>query len=114
MKFRQILLFAFSSLLLFSCVSTKKFKAAQAAAQARLDSLSAEYAKLQGDLKNCNTQTADLTGQKNTLQGQVDDLNKQVAFLKDNNIRVNITESPAPYRCSDSSNPSNMADSLSP
>ncbi|MFI5193641.1 MAG: hypothetical protein ACHQD7_06275, partial [Chitinophagales bacterium] len=88
MKFRQILLFALSSLLLFSCVSTKKFKAAQAAAQARFDSLSAEYAKLQGDLKNCNTQTADLTSQKNTLQGQVDDLNKQVAFLKDNNTQA--------------------------
>ena len=88
MKFRQILLFAFSSLLLFSCVSTKKFKAAQAAAQARFDSLSAEYAKLQGDLKNCNDQTADLTKQKTDLQGKVDDLNKQVAFLKDNNTQA--------------------------
>ncbi|HEY4155737.1 MAG TPA: flagellar motor protein MotB [Puia sp.] len=88
MKFRQILLLAFSSLLLFSCVSTKKFKAAQAAAQARFDSLSAEYAKLQGDLKNCNDQTADLTKQKGDLQGKVDDLNKQVAFLKDNNTQA--------------------------
>jgi len=88
MKFRQILLLAFSSLLLFSCVSTKKFKAAQAAAQARFDSLSAEYAKLQGDLKNCNDQTADLTKQKTDLQGTVDDLNKQVAFLKDNNTQA--------------------------
>jgi chemotaxis protein MotB len=88
MKIRQILLLAFSSLLLFSCVSTKKFKAAQAAAQARFDSLSAEYAKLQGDLKNCNDQTADLTKQKTDLQGTVDDLNKQVAFLKDNNTQA--------------------------
>jgi chemotaxis protein MotB len=88
MKLRQILLLAFSSLLLFSCVSTKKFKAAQAAAQARFDSLSAEYAKLQGDLKNCNDQTADLTKQKNDLQSKIDDLNKQVAFLKDNNTQA--------------------------
>ncbi|HVU84741.1 MAG TPA: OmpA family protein [Puia sp.] len=88
MKLRQILLLAFSSLLLFSCVSTKKFKAAQAAAQARFDSLSAEYAKLQGDLKNCNDQTADLTKQKTDLQSKVDDLNKQVAFLKENNTQA--------------------------
>ena len=88
MKIRQILLLAFSSLLLFSCVSTKKFKAAQAAAQARFDSLSAEYAKLQGDLKNCNDQTADLTKQKTDLQGTVDDLKKQVAFLKENNTQA--------------------------
>ncbi|HVY74169.1 MAG TPA: hypothetical protein VG890_05025, partial [Puia sp.] len=88
MKLRQVLLLACSSLLLFSCVSTKKFKAAQAAAQARFDSLSAEYAKLQGALKNCNDQTADLTKQKNDLQGKIDDLNKQVAFLKDNNTQA--------------------------
>jgi chemotaxis protein MotB len=88
MKLRHVLLLAFSSLLLFSCVSNKKFKAAQAKAQARFDSLMGEYTKLQGDLKNCNDQTADLTKQKGALQGQIDDLNKQVAFLKDNNTQA--------------------------
>lgn len=88
MKLRQILLFAFSSLLLFSCVSTKKFKEMQAKDQARFDSLSAEYAKLQGNLKTCNDATADLTKQKAGLQGQVDELNKQIAFLKENNTQA--------------------------
>lgn len=60
----------------------------QAKDQARFDSLSAEYAKLQGDLKNCNDQTASLTSQKNSLQGQVDELNKQVAFLRENNTQA--------------------------
>ena len=69
MKLRYILLFTVSSLFLFSCVSTKKFKEMQAKDQARFDSLSREYAKLQGDLKNCNDQTASLTSQKSTLQG---------------------------------------------
>lgn len=60
----------------------------QAHWQGRFDSLSAEYAKLQGDLKACNDQTASLTTQKNTLQGQVDELNKQVAFLRENNTQA--------------------------
>lgn len=85
MKFRYILLFGVCSALLFSCVSNKKFNASKAAAQARFDSLMNEYSKLQGALKTCNDQSADLTKQKATLQGQIDDLNKQVAFLKDNN-----------------------------
>jgi chemotaxis protein MotB len=88
MKLRYILLFAVSSLFMFSCVSTKKFKEMQAKLQGRFDSLSAEYAKLQGDLKNCNDQTASLTSKNTGLQGQVDELNKQINFLKENNTQA--------------------------
>src|SRR6516165_3444916 len=89
MKLRHTLLLGLCSAILFtSCVSTKKFKAAQAAAQARFDSLSAEYAKLQNSLKDCNNQSADLTKQKSDLQGKIDDLNKQVAFLRENNTQA--------------------------
>jgi chemotaxis protein MotB len=88
MKLRYVLIFTVSSLFLFSCVSTKKYKALDAKWQGRFDSLSAEYAKLQGDLKNCNDQTASLTSQKSALQGQVDELNKQVAFLRENNTQA--------------------------
>jgi len=88
MKFRHFLLLGLCSVMMFSCVSTKKFKAAQAAAQARFDSLMNAYNKLQGDLKNCNDQTADLGKQKAALQGQIDDLNKQITFLKDNNTQA--------------------------
>src|ERR1700704_5726711 len=88
MKLRYILLFSVSSLLMFSCVSTKKFKEMQAKMQARFDSLSAEYAKLQGELKTCNDQTASLTGKNTGLQGQIDELNKQIAFLRDNNTQA--------------------------
>lgn len=88
MKFRHFLLLGLCSVMMFSCVSTKKFKAAQAAAQARFDSLMNAYNKLQGDLKNCNDQTADLGKQKSALQGQIDDLNKQITFLKDNNTQA--------------------------
>ena len=88
MKLRHLLLFGLCSLVLVSCVSKKKFNEAQTKAQARFDSLSAEYAKLQGNLKACNDQTADLTRQKGTLEGQVADLNKQITYLKENNTQA--------------------------
>jgi chemotaxis protein MotB len=56
--------------------------------QARYDSLAAEYAKLQGDLKNCNDATASLTSKNTGLQGQIDELNKQIAFLRENNTQA--------------------------
>ena len=88
LKLRDIILFAVSSLVLFSCVSKKKFTEMQTQMQARFDSLSAEYSKLQGELKTCNDQTASLTSQKAGLQSQVDELNKQIAFLRDNNTQA--------------------------
>ncbi len=48
MKLRYILLFAVSSLFMFSCVSTKKFKEMQAKMQARFDSLSRRICKTPG------------------------------------------------------------------
>jgi chemotaxis protein MotB len=74
--------------MLFSCVSTKKFKALQAKDQARFDSLSAEYGKLQSALKSCNDGSADVSKQKAALQAQLDDLNKQMSYLKDNNTQT--------------------------
>ena len=80
MKLKQTLLFAALSVFLFSCVSSKKFKAAQA----KIDSLTAANAKLAGDLKNCNDLTAQDASQKADLQKQLDALNKQIDFLKQN------------------------------
>src|SRR5258706_6467760 len=81
MKLKQTIFFGVLSALLFtSCVSSKKFKAAQA----KIDSLTAANAKLAGDLKNCNDLTATDAGQKTALQNQIDALNKQIDFLKQN------------------------------
>ena len=80
MKLKQTLYLGVFSLFLFSCVSSKKFKAAQA----KIDSLSAANAKLAGDLKNCNDLTATDANQRTALQGQIDALNKQIDFLKQN------------------------------
>jgi chemotaxis protein MotB len=73
---------------LFSCVSKKKFTAMQTQMQARFDSLSGEYAKLQGELKTCNDNTASLTTKNTGLQGQIDELNKQISFLRENNTQA--------------------------
>jgi chemotaxis protein MotB len=80
MKLKQTLLFAALSVFLFSCVSSKKFKAAQA----KIDSLTAANAKLAGDLKNCNDLTSQDANQRTALQNQIDALNKQIDFLKQN------------------------------
>ena len=80
MKLKQTLFFTVLSVFLFSCVSSKKFKAAQA----KIDSLTAANAKLAGDLKNCNDLTATDATQKSALQNQIDALNKQIDFLKQN------------------------------
>ncbi|MBS1974985.1 MAG: OmpA family protein [Bacteroidetes bacterium] len=80
-----MLLVSVSSVLLVSCVSSKKFKTAQAQAQAQYDSLNGLYTRAQGDLKNCSDENNDNTKKRAELQSEVDGLKKQVAFLKENN-----------------------------
>jgi chemotaxis protein MotB len=88
MKLNLVLVAAASSLLLFSCVSSKKFKTAQA----EIQTLQSKQTQLQGDLNNCNDVKAELGRQKATLEGdnaslnnKISDLNKQIDFLKANN-----------------------------
>ncbi|MBS1668266.1 MAG: OmpA family protein [Bacteroidetes bacterium] len=83
--FKQFFAAASCAVLLFSCVSNKKFKSAQALAQAKYDSLNGVYSKMQGDLQNCNDQNQKL---KSSQQAEIDALNKQIAFLKDNNTQA--------------------------
>jgi chemotaxis protein MotB len=73
---------------LFSCVSSKKFKAEQA----RYTVLETRYTGLQGELNTCNDEKSNLnrakTGLENdnaTLNGKITDLNKQIDYLKANN-----------------------------
>jgi chemotaxis protein MotB len=74
-----------------SCVSTKKFKEAQA----QYDQLQTRYVQIQTDLTGCNEAKAELMRQKSGLEGdnatlnkQIADLNKQIDFLKENNTTV--------------------------
>jgi chemotaxis protein MotB len=88
MTIKNFILPAVSALLLFSCVSSKKFKKSQA----DYAGLQTQYTTLQGSLTDCNNQKADLARQKSGLEtdnaalnSKISDLNKQIDFLKENN-----------------------------
>lgn len=78
---KQICLFVLCSVALFSCVSSKKYKASQV----RYEELNKEYARLQSDLRNCEEFSA---RQKANMKTELDALRKENAFLKENNTNV--------------------------
>jgi chemotaxis protein MotB len=87
MKLNTALLVSLSSLLIFSCVSSKKFKAVEA----QNADLQLKMNQVQMDLGNCNDAKADLSRQKKDLETdnaalgtRISDLTKQIDFLKEN------------------------------
>ncbi len=83
--FKTLILVFLAMVFLGSCVSSKKFNASQQQAQAKYDSL---YTRSQGDLAACKDANGELSHQKTVLQGQVDELNRQQAFIKENNTQL--------------------------
>ncbi|MBN8687368.1 MAG: OmpA family protein [Chitinophagales bacterium] len=88
MRIQQLVLVAAAPLLLVSCVSSKKFKTAQA----DYAKLEAKYKTAESDLSECSTEKATLARQKEALEREkallntrVSDLSDQVDFLKANN-----------------------------
>lgn len=81
MNFKQIMLPAVSTVFLFSCVSSKKFKQSQA----DYATLQGQYTSLQGNLNDCNTAKNQLASQKSQLETDIANLNKQIELLKQNN-----------------------------
>ena len=88
MKLSQLLFTICTVTLLFSCVSSKKYKTLQT----DYTTLQTKQSQTQSSLDQCNTDKATLNSQKATLEnnvsalnGQITDLNKQVEFLKANN-----------------------------
>jgi len=84
MNVRKIVLPALSAIMLVSCVSSKKFKKAEA----DYATLQTQHTALQGDLTACNNEKATLQSQKTALEGNVADLNKQIDLLKQNNTQA--------------------------
>lgn len=84
MKLRNISAAVATLLVLASCVSSKKFKAEVA----RYDRLNSSYIDLQGNLKSCQDEKEDANRRKALLQTDIDNLNKQVAYLKENNTQA--------------------------
>jgi chemotaxis protein MotB len=81
MKCKQVLFIGLSSLLLFSCVSQKKYKGELV----RYEQLNANYSKLQGDLKACEDAKAEYARNKSALESEISGLKQQIDFLKNNN-----------------------------
>ena len=91
MKSKLLATVLLSSIVLFSCVSSKKFKKSQA----DLLALQTRYTQTEASLNNCNTEKSELARQKTSLENdksnlnnRIADLNKQIDFLKSNNTTV--------------------------
>ncbi|HTE25481.1 OmpA/MotB family protein [Flavitalea sp.] len=84
MTYKHLLVLFISSVFLFSCVSKKKLQAEKD----RYVLLETERNKLQGDLRNCTDLTAENERKRASLQGEIDNLTKQISFLKENNTQA--------------------------
>ena len=84
MHFKKILLPAICSVFLFSCVSNKKFKAEQS----KYATLDSTYRTLQGSLKNCEDEKTSAARKQALSDAEIESLNKQIAFLKENNTQA--------------------------
>jgi len=84
MRIAQFLLIGSFSLTLFSCVSNKKFKAEQSKEAA----LNEQLSKAQAGLKGCEDDKAEAARKRAALEAEVDGLNKQIGFLKENNTQA--------------------------
>ena len=81
MKIQQSLLLSLLPLLLFSCVSSKKFKSEQA----KNAELTSKYSTLLGEYNDCQKNKNDLTAQKSSLETDNSNLKAQVANLQKEN-----------------------------
>ena len=82
MKNNYVIVLGTVCILLFSsCVSKKVLKTEQD----KYSLLQTEYAKLQDDLKNCNTLSAENLQSKAVLEAEIAGLKKQMDYLKENN-----------------------------
>ena len=84
MNIKPLLVAALPVILFVSCVSNKKFKAEQQ----KYADLNTQYVTMQGSLKSCEDAKADDAKNKLLSDAEIESLNKQIAFLKDNNTQA--------------------------
>ncbi len=79
---KKFIVVSFLGIILFnSCVSKKVMKEEKV----RYETLQSQHLLLQQDLKNCNDGVAEYVRKKSLLDAEIDNLKKQIGFLKDNN-----------------------------
>ena len=81
MKSRSILFAALASSLFFSCVSTKKYQALEG----KLKEAETSIAGVQGDLRACRDEKAELERKRAADEARIAALSEQNNFLKENN-----------------------------
>jgi chemotaxis protein MotB len=81
MKLKQGLLFGLLPIMLFSCVSSRKFKDEVA----KNNELSTKYSTLLGEFNDCQKNKTDLTSQKSSLETDNAGLKSQIANLQKEN-----------------------------
>ena len=81
MKFTNIALAVIITVSLASCGGAKKL----AIQQARYDTLNMFYVSTQKNLEKCKQEAEDAARRRNQLMNDIEGLNKQIAFLKENN-----------------------------
>lgn len=81
MKWHKFTILASASVLMLSCVSTKKFDALNK----KYDELNTSYTGVQNDLKTCRDEKSELERKRAANEAEIDGLKKQVDFLKENN-----------------------------
>lgn len=84
MSLKHVLMAGMVPVLLLGCVSSRKFKTLQV----KYNELNTSYGSLQNDLKTCNAAASDCTQKRALDQAQIDALNKQVAYLKENSTQA--------------------------
>ncbi len=81
MRIQHLIITGSFIMLMSSCVSKKVLKGEQA----KFVQLQTEYTKLQDDLKSCNDLTEAGSRKKAALESELENLKKQVDYLKQNN-----------------------------
>jgi chemotaxis protein MotB len=84
MKLKWLIFSGFFVMLLFSCVSSKKFKSEVA----KNTDLNTKYTALQGELNNCQKNKTDLASENNSLKNDVANLQKENALMKENSTSL--------------------------
>ena len=81
MKLQQLTIVLAGSMLMLSCVSSKKFQDLNK----KYDELNTSYTGVQSDLKNCRDEKSELERKRAASDAEVESLKKQMEYLKQNN-----------------------------
>jgi chemotaxis protein MotB len=88
MSSRQIVITLLSAVVLFSCVSQKKFKKSQSDYVLLQTQCDQAKSQMQSSLNECTTARTDLERQKTGMEADIANLNKQIDLLKQNNTQA--------------------------